>query len=304
MSEPILHTFTITSSMDLLRLDKYLVQHLFSFSRSHIEQWIQAQKITVNGKWVKPSYRLKLSDVIEVYAWEPIPTTILAEPIPFGIAYEDEDILVVNKPQGLVVHPAPGHYSGTLVNGLLHYHTTWSGINGVMRPGIVHRIDKDTSGLLIVAKHDDAHRFLADQLKNHLIKREYIALVHGVIQEDKGSIIAPIGRDPDDRQAMDVQADGKEATTHFHVIKRYSKHTLISCNLETGRTHQIRVHMQYIHHPIESDPVYAKGFLALHEKGQLLHAFKLSFIHPITQKEQIVEAELPDYFSKILDQLA
>jgi 23S rRNA pseudouridine1911/1915/1917 synthase len=289
--------------MDLIRLDKYLVLNLKTFSRSHIEQWIQSQKVTVNDKGVKPSYRLRLGDRIEVFAWEPIPTTIKAEPISFAIAYEDEDILIVNKPQGLVVHPAPGHYSGTLVNGLLHHQTTWSGINGVMRPGIVHRIDKDTSGLLVVAKHDDAHRFLADQLKTHQMKRDYLALVHGVISEDKGTIIAPIGRDPDDRQAMDVQAHGKEATTHFTVLQRFTKHTLLACQLETGRTHQIRVHMQYIHHPLESDPVYAKGYVSLHNQGQLLHAHRLTLIHPRTKQELIVEAPLPEYFLRILAQL-
>lgn len=303
MTETKLHTFHITSSMDLIRLDKYLVQTLPTFSRSHIEQWIRAEKITVNGKSMKPSYRLRLGDCIEVFDWRPIPATIEPEAIAFGIEYEDEHVMVVNKPQGLVVHPAPGHYSGTLVNGLLHYQPTWSGINGVMRPGIVHRIDKDTSGLLLVAKHDDAHRFLADQLKDHRIQREYLALVHGVIREDKGSIIAPIGRDPDDRQAMDVQADGKEATTHFQVLERFAKHTLISCQLETGRTHQIRVHMQYIQHPIESDPVYAKGYLTLHPHGQLLHAFRLTFLHPKTLKQVTVEAKLPEYFETVLTKL-
>ena len=299
MDKP-LHTFFITSEYVGFRLDKFLVEHLVDYSRSHLEQWIKADKIHVNHAPTKPSHRLKLHDQIEVYPWEAVPSVIQPEAIPLEIVYEDEYLLVVNKPQGLVVHPAPGHYTGTLVNALLHYRTSWSGINGVMRPGIVHRIDKDTSGLLLVAKHDEAHVRLAEQLKNHAIQRTYRALVHGVISEEKGTIIAPIGRDPEDRQAMDVLAEGKEATTHFVVLERFEKHTLIECRLETGRTHQIRVHMQFIQHPIESDPVYAKGFVQLHPLGQLLHAYQLEFIHPMTKEKVVVKTALPDYFEKIL----
>ncbi len=285
------------------RLDKFLVTHVNGHSRSHIEQWIKAGKITLNGQPTKPAQRLKTNDHVVGYAWEAIPSTIQSQVMPLHIVYEDDDVMVVNKPQGLVVHPAPGHYEGTLVNGLLAHQTDWSGINGVLRPGIVHRLDKDTSGLLVVAKHDHAHVHLAHQLKTHTVQRDYLALVHGRILEEKGTIIAPIGRDPDDRQAMDVLSGGKEATTHFDVQERFQKHTLLACHLETGRTHQIRVHMQFIHHPIESDPVYAKGYVHLHPHGQLLHAYKLAFIHPKTNENMVFEAPIPHYFTIILNQL-
>lgn len=303
MANKVLESWVISDEEVGERLDKFLVKKMPQSSRSHLEQWIKADKIWLNDKPSKPSQRLKKGDRIDVFFWEPVPSHLIPQAMQLAIMYEDDDVMVINKPQGMVVHPAPGHYTETLVNGLLAHHTTWSGINGVLRPGIVHRLDKDTSGLLVVAKNDAAHIHLADQLKSHTVKRDYFALVHGKIAEEKGTIIAPIGRDPDDRQAMDVQASGKEATTHFEVIERLTKHTLIACHLETGRTHQIRVHMQFIHHPIESDPVYAKGYVHLHPHGQLLHAYRLAFVHPKTLKEMVFETPRPTYFEAILASL-
>ena len=233
-----------------------------------------------------------------------VKSDIKEENIPLDVVYEDDDILVINKPQGMVVHPANGHYSGTLVNALMYQADSLSSINGVIRPGIVHRIDKDTSGLLCVAKNDNAHHFLAEQLKDHTMAREYIALVRGVIKENSGTIEMPIGRDKKDRQKMAVTKEGKPAVTHFVVLERFKNHTLVKCQLVSGRTHQIRVHMSAIGYPVEGDPLYSgKNYDKLYQNGQLLVAFKLKLIHPQTKKEMVFEIPLPDYFEKVLASL-
>jgi 23S rRNA pseudouridine1911/1915/1917 synthase len=295
--------FTVSSLEVQLRIDRFLANHMPDVTRNHVMHHIDKGFVLINGKVIKPSYRLRLNDVIEVLPWPIEATTLIPKAIPLNIVYEDSDIIVINKPQGMVVHPSPGHHVDTLVHALLHHCKDLSGINGEMRPGIVHRIDKDTSGLLVVAKHDNAHVGLAKQLEDHSLSRVYTALVTGVIREQKGKIIAPIGRDPDDRVAMDVIAGGKEAVTHFTVIERFQDHTLLQVELETGRTHQIRVHMKFIHHPIESDPVYNLQKHALHPLGQMLHASQLTLKHPITHEVMTFNAPLPDYFEKILKKL-
>ena len=260
--------------------------------------------IWVNGKNEKPSYRVKENDVVEYEEKELVPSEMKKENIPLDIVYEDEDLMVINKPRGMVVHPANGHHEGTLVNALLGYCTDLSGINGVERPGIVHRIDKDTSGLLVVCKNDFAHNEIAKQLKDKTMHREYYALCKGVIKEDDGKIIAPIGRDPYDRLKMAVDVkNGKEAITFFHVEERFNQYTLVSVRLFTGRTHQIRVHMHYIGHPLEGDPLYGKKKNLLFQNGQLLHAYRITFIHPRTQKEMTFEVPLPDDFKAVLERL-
>jgi 23S rRNA pseudouridine1911/1915/1917 synthase len=286
-----------------LRIDKAMVATLPEFTRSHLSRRIEDGFILVNDEIVKPSYTLSVHDVITIEPFTSDAGPLVAENIPLDIVYEDQDILVVNKKQGMVVHPSNGHQVGTLVHALLYHCKDLSGINGEIRPGIVHRIDKDTSGLLVVAKHDTAHVFLADQLADHSLSRTYLALVTGVVRENKGKVIAPIGRNPDDRLAMDVMKDGKEAVTMFQVLERFEAHSLLSCQLHTGRTHQIRVHMNYIHHPIESDPVYNKQKYRLHDGGQLLHAAGLTLIHPRTKEKMTFEAPLPDYFEAILSKL-
>ena len=283
------------------RLDKAVALLNSELSRSFITKLIEEGKITINGKVEKPSFKVKENDEIEVAEIVDQKSDIKEEDIPLDIVYEDDDILVINKPQGMVVHPANGHYSGTLVNALMFMEDSLSSINGVIRPGIVHRIDKDTSGLLCVAKNDNAHHFLAEQLKDHTMAREYIALVRGVINENSGTIEMPIGRDKKDRQKMAVDKDGKPAVTHFQVIERFKDHTLVKCQLVSGRTHQIRVHMSAIGHPVEGDPLYAgRNYDRLYKNGQLLTAFKLKLIHPTTKKEMVFEIELPNYFNKIL----
>ena len=295
--------FVVNADVLNLRIDRFLANQMPDVTRNHVMHHIDKGFVLINGKAIKPSYRLRLNDVIEVKPWPLETTTLIPKAIPLDIVYEDTDIIVINKPQGMVVHPSPGHYDDTLVHALLHHCKDLSGINGEMRPGIVHRIDKDTSGLLVVAKHDTAHVGLAKKLEDHSLSRVYTALVSGVIREQKGKIIAPIGRDPDDRVAMDVIAGGKEAVTHFTVIERFSDHTLLQVALETGRTHQIRVHMKFIHHPIESDPVYNLQKHALHPLGQMLHASELTLKHPITQQVMTFSAPLPNYFEKILKKL-
>ena len=268
-------------------------------TRAKVQSLIKTGNILVNGKEVKNSYKVSNGDEIEInYIEEDL--DVKGEDIPLNIVYEDDDILVINKESGMVVHPSLGNTSGTLVNALINY-SKLSTVNGEFRPGIVHRIDKDTSGLLVVAKNDKAHLFLSEELKEHKIKRKYIALVHGVIKFDKGTVDAPIGRDKNDRKKMAVTADNsKEAITHFKVLDRYKNTTLIECELETGRTHQIRVHMKYIEHPIVNDPVYSRdknidGF------GQMLHAKEISFIHPKTKKEMTFTCDVPEEFNKILE---
>lgn len=286
-----------------MRLDKALSIAL-SKTRNHIEILFDEGHIWVNGKNEKPSYRVKENDVVEYEEKELVPSEMKKENIPLDIVYEDEDLMVINKPRGMVVHPANGHHEGTLVNALLGYCTDLSGINGVERPGIVHRIDKDTSGLLVVCKNDFAHNEIAKQLKDKTMHREYYALCKGVIKEDDGKIIAPIGRDPYDRLKMAVDVkNGKEAITFFHVEERFNQYTLVSVRLFTGRTHQIRVHMHYIGHPLEGDPLYGKKKNLLFQNGQLLHAYRITFIHPRTQKEMTFEVPLPDDFKAVLERL-
>ncbi|UTY38806.1 RluA family pseudouridine synthase [Allocoprobacillus halotolerans] len=285
------------------RIDKLLMIYLDNMSRTQIQQLIRQEHVQVNGQKIKSSYKVETEDVCEVFIPEPENTDILPEDIPLDIVYEDGDVIVVNKPSGMIVHPSAGIYSGTLVNALLYHCQDLSGINGVMRPGIVHRIDKETSGLLMVAKNDLAHQSLSEQLQEHTVIRRYLALVHGLIPHEYGRIEAPIGRDPRDRQKMTcTDKNAKEAITNFKVIERFKNMSLVECRLETGRTHQIRVHMQYIGHPVYGDPQYGlRRDDTSH--GQYLHAKILGFVHPRTQEEMYFESELPDYFLEKLTQL-
>ena len=283
------------------RIDKVLTTLEPEITRSQLKNLINDGHVTVNGQAVKPKYKVQAGDKISLVKPEPQSLELTPENIPLDIVYEDDDVIVVNKPQGMVVHPAPGHPDHTLVNALL-YHSPLSTINGTFRPGIVHRIDKDTSGLLMVAKNDLAHQSLAEQLRNKTNKREYLALVYGQIKEDEGTIDAPLGRNPQDRKKQAVVKGGRHAVTHFKVIKRYDNFTLVKCILETGRTHQIRVHMKYIGHPLVGDPLYGPRKV-IGKNGQFLHAALLGFKHPRTGKEMIFEAPLPENFQKMLDKL-
>lgn len=284
------------------RLDKTVAQAL-NLSRSRIKELLEDDRILVNGSVEKPSYQVQEEDQIQVDLPEAKEVEILPEPMDLDIVYEDQDLVVVNKPKGLVVHPAPGHHTGTLVNGLLAHCQDLSGINGKLRPGIVHRIDKDTSGLLIICKNDHSHREIAKQLQDKTCHREYVALVHHPFDHDHGTINAPIGRDEKDRQKMAVTAkNSKSAITHFRVLKNYKDYALVSCLLETGRTHQIRVHMQYIGHPVVGDPKY--GYRkTMDTQGQLLHAARIEFIHPSTREKITLEAPLDPIFAKVIEQL-
>ena len=284
------------------RIDKYVTAD--GLTRSQIQKLIENGDITVNGRCVKPNYKLKLNDEINITLPEPKEADIKAENIPLDIVYEDNDLLVVNKPRGMVVHPAPGNYEGTLVNALMyHCKDSLSGINGVLRPGIVHRIDKDTSGLLLVAKTNEAHLSLAGQLKEKTTKREYVCIVNGLLKSKSGTIDAPIGRHPTSRLKMTVTAsNSKNAVTHFKVLEYLNNATYVSCRLETGRTHQIRVHMQSIGHSILGDPVYASKD-PYHLNGQALHARLIGFTHPTSGKYMEFTAEPPQYFLDLLDKL-
>lgn len=284
------------------RIDKALSQMEESWSRSQISNWLDEERILVNGAAVKAKYKVKQGDVIEVTVPEVEDLEIIPEDLNLEIVYEDADVLVVNKPRGMVVHPAPGHTTGTLVNGLMHHCKDLSGINGVARPGIVHRIDKDTSGLLMVAKNDVAHESLVNQLVEKSVTRKYTALVHGHIAHEKGTIDAPIGRDQKDRQKQAVVDKGKHAVTHFQVIERFGAFTLVECRLETGRTHQIRVHMNYIGFPLAGDPKYGPR-KTIDFDGQVLHAGVLGFIHPVTKEYLEFEAPLPEDFKQLLEEL-
>ena len=283
------------------RIDKYLSSKLDdSFSRAKIQKLIDEELILVNDKVIKSSYKVSNGDVILITDKEE-DMSVKPEKMDIDIVYEDDDVMVINKKSGVVVHPAPGNYSGTLVNGLMYLSKDLSHVNGEFRPGIVHRIDKDTSGLLIVAKNDKAHRILAEELKEKKIKRKDIALVSGVINHDVGEIDAPIGRDPSDRKKMCVTStNSKDAITHFRVLERYKNASLIECELETGRTHQIRVHMKYINHPVINDPVYGKNNHG--EFGQLLHAKEITFTHPTTKEVMTFSCEVPEEFNKILEE--
>ncbi|MDR3595813.1 RluA family pseudouridine synthase [Clostridium sp.] len=285
------------------RIDKYLSEIFVDKSRSFIQGLIEKDSIKVNDKIPKSNYKVKAFDEIEVIFNEPERLKLDAEDIPLGILYEDEDIVVVNKEQGMVVHPAPGNYNGTLVNALLYHCKDLSSINGVIRPGIVHRIDKDTSGVLVVAKNDDAHNKLSEQLKDHSMKREYYALVEGRIKNDKGTIDKPLARNKKDRLKIGIVEGGKRAVTHYEVIERYNGYSLIKCILETGRTHQIRVHMASIGFPLVGDPLYGFKKQKFKVKGQMLHAKTLGFIHPKKNEYMEFTTELPEYFIIIVDKL-
>ena len=289
----------LVASSDFDRLDSFLISSIDK-SRSKIQSMIKSGNIRVNGNVVKPSYCVHIDDVIEIDDVEETIMIASPEKMDLDIVYEDDDVIVVNKANHVVVHPAVGNTSGTLVNGLMYHSNSLSSLNGEFRPGIVHRIDRDTTGLLMVAKNDRAHEFLAKQLEEKKTQRVYWALVWGVIPNDTGTIDAPIGRDSNDRKKMCVIAGGKHAVTHFKVLERYKRATLIELCLETGRTHQIRVHMNYIGHPIVNDPVYGRRKL-IDDSGQCLHAKTLGFVHPTTGKQMLFDSELPECFINILN---
>lgn len=294
--------FQITEEMEDERIDKCISMLIDSLSRSYIQKLIKEDAVSVNGKPVKSSYRVKAEDEVSFFLPKAVEPDIIAQPIPLDILYEDQDVIVVNKPKGMVVHPAAGHYCDTLVNALLyHCGAELSGINGVMRPGIVHRIDRDTTGSLIVCKNDRAHNCIAEQLKEHSITRRYRAICHGVIKEEEGTIDKPIGRHPTDRKKMAVSEKGKRAVTHYRVLQRFAKYTYMECELETGRTHQIRVHMASIGHPLLGDEVYSNVKSPYKLEGQTLHAQVLGFRHPTTGEYIEVSAPLPDYFKHLLE---
>ena len=298
-------TFEITveeSDIDK-RIDLFLAGNLESFSRSYIQDLIKKGKATISGKTVKANYRLREGDSVVLSIPKPKPLEILPENIPLDILYEDDDVILVNKPKGMVVHPAAGHYSDTLVNALLyHCKDNLSGINGVLRPGIVHRIDMDTTGVIIVCKNDMAHQHIAEQLANHSITRKYVAIVTGNIKEDEGVIDAAIARSKSDRKKMAVDENGKRAVTHYKVLERLNGYTYIECVLETGRTHQIRVHMKYINHPLVGDPVYGPR-KTLNANGQALHSKSIEFNHPITGEHLYFETPIPQYMIDIMAKL-
>jgi len=294
--------YIVEAKHETLRIDKVLPLLNEDYSRAYFSNMIKNGEVLVNGKEVSPSYKVKENDVIECN-FKDSTSTLKPYEYKLDIVYEDEDILVINKPKGLVVHPGGGHSDDTLVNALIYTKKELSTINGALRVGIVHRIDKDTSGLLLICKNDYSHIEIAKQLKDHSMHREYIALVDGVIEKDSGKVIGPIGRDKKNRLKMCIDTvDGKDAITHFNVIKRFNDYTLIECKLETGRTHQIRVHMSNIHHPIVGDALYG-GSEKIYNNGQLLHAYKLTFNHPRTKKVMTLEAPLPDYFKEVIEKL-
>ena len=286
------------------RLDVYLSSQLGDMSRSYIQKIIKDKKVKVNGKEEKAKYLVKEDDEIKIEIPAPKLLEVVPQDIPIDIVYEDDDVLIVNKPQDMVVHPAPGNYEGNLVNAILyHCKDKLSSINGVIRPGIVHRIDKDTSGLLMIAKNNNAHNSLAEQLKDHSITREYEFICHGVVKEDKITVNKPIGRNPKDRLKMAVVNDGKHAVTHFEVIERYDNFTHMKARLETGRTHQIRVHALSINHPLLGDPIYGPKNTKFNLKGQTLHARKIGFIHPTTNEYIEFNSDLPEYFTNIINKI-
>ena len=300
-----IHEIDVLESQSGIRIDKFLSDELPEMSRSYIQKLIKEDQVTVNGKIVKANYKLSADDFVVVCQPELKEPDILAEDIPLDILYEDEDFLVINKPKGMVVHPSAGHYSGTLVNALMYYcKDDLSGINGVMRPGIVHRIDMDTTGSLRVCKNDFSHQHIAQQLKEHSIRRVYHAIVHGVIEEEEGTVDAPIGRHPIERKKMSINyKNGKEAVTHYKVIQRFKNYTYIQCQLETGRTHQIRVHMASIKHPLLGDQVYGPQKNPFKLQGQTLHAKIIGITHPRTNEYIEADAPLPEYFQKLLKKL-
>ncbi len=297
--------FIIDDALKGERIDKFLSDNLSDVSRSYIQKQIKDGLVTVNDQAVKSNYKLNAGDVLKLEEPKLQEPDIIAENIPIDILYEDSDLLIVNKPKGMVVHPSAGHYSGTLVNALMyHCKDALSGINGVLRPGIVHRIDMDTTGSLIVCKNDFTHNHIAEQLKVHSITRVYHAIVHGVLKNDEGIINAPIGRHPSDRKKMSIHCkNGKEAITHYKVLRRFKNYTYIECRLETGRTHQIRVHMASISHPLLGDSVYGPSKCPFQLQGQTLHAKTIGIIHPRTEEYLEVSAPLPEYFENLLKKL-
>ena len=298
-----MNKYIVSEELSSIRVDAFLAKQNPDRSRVYFQNVINEGKVLVNGKKVKASMKVYYGDEVTYEELEESPLDLVPENIPLNIIYEDEDILVVNKPRGMVVHPSNGHYDGgTLVNALIYHIKDLSSINGVIRPGIVHRIDKDTSGLLVVAKNDKAHILLQNQLMDKTMYREYLALVEGVIPHTDVDIIAPIGKDKNDRlkQAIDVY-HGKDATTHVHVLERYKNHCLVQCRLETGRTHQIRVHLQYIGNPCVGDKVYGKRKQVYTQLGQMLSAVKLSFIHPTTFERMTFTCDIDEEFKRVLD---
>lgn len=286
------------------RLDQFLAEALEELTRSAAQRLAEDGQVLLNGKPLKKNYKMGGSETIEVRLPDPEPIDAVPQKIPLDIAYEDDDLLVINKPKGMVVHPAPGNPDGTVVNAVLyHCGDSLSGIGGAFRPGIVHRIDKDTSGLLMIAKHDKAHLYLSEQLKDHTLARTYEAVVIGSLKEDRGTVDAPIGRSPKDRKKMAIVPDGRRAVTHYEVIARYPGYTHIRCKLETGRTHQIRVHMASLGHPIAGDQVYGPAKSKYDLQGQCLHARTLTFFHPSDGQPRLVESELPAYFTDFLHKL-
>lgn len=305
MSENGLQRLTVSPEEAGVRIDKYLAEQLPDITRSYLQKLLKDGSVQMNGKPVKTSTKTAAGAVIELTIPEPEEPEILPEDIPLDILYEDSDVILINKPKDMVVHPAAGHYTGTLVNALMyHCKGDLSGINGVLRPGIVHRIDKDTTGVLIVCKNDKAHNALAEQLKEHSITRKYRAIVCGNLKEDEGTVDAPLGRHPQDRKKMAiVRTGGKRAVTHYRVLERFGNYTYIECQLETGRTHQIRVHMASLGHPLLGDEVYGRVKSPFKLEGQTLHAMVLGFIHPTTGEYMEFEAPLPEYFEKLLRKL-
>ncbi len=292
----------IVDEFDNVRLDSYISTKDETLSRATIQRLLESNNITVNGEIKKSSYKVKVGDVIKIDIPEAKDVGLVAQDIPLEIVYEDSDIIVVNKPKGMVVHPANGNPDGTLVNAIMNIcKDSLSGIGGEIRPGIVHRLDKNTSGLLIVAKNDNAHLKMSEQIKNREVKKIYIALVRGIIKEDEATINMPIARSKKDRKKMAVDKDGKEAITHFKVLKRYDNYTLLEIKIDTGRTHQIRVHMSQIGHPVVGDDVYSNGKNEFGVEGQMLHARSLDFKHPITGKDIHLEADIPEYFKKVIE---
>lgn len=288
-----------------LRIDKFLTEICPDYTRSFLQKLLKSELVEVNGKPVKSSYKTAAGDTVTFEVPEAVEAEITAQEMPLDILYEDEDVILINKPKGMVVHPAAGHYEGTLVNGLMHHcREQLSGINGVMRPGIVHRIDMDTTGVLIVCKNDLAHNSIAEQLKVHSITRKYYAVVFGSLKDDEGTIHAPIGRHPNDRKKMSINSkNGKDAVTHYKVLARFHGYTLVECRLETGRTHQIRVHMASIGHPLLGDQVYGPAKQPFRLQGQTLHAGVLGFLHPRTGEYMEFSAPLPKYFEELLEKL-
>ena len=303
MSENGLQRLEVSSEDAGIRIDKYLAEQLPDITRSYLQKLLKDGSVQMNGKPVKASAKTVAGAAIELTIPEPEEPEILPEDIPLDILYEDSDVILINKPKDMVVHPAAGHYTGTLVNALMyHCKGELSGINGVLRPGIVHRIDKDTTGVLIVCKNDKAHNALAEQLKEHSITRKYRAIVCGNLKEDEGTVDAPLGRHPQDRKRMAiVRSGGKRAVTHYRVLERFGNYTYIECRLETGRTHQIRVHMASLGHPLLGDEIYGRAKSPFKLEGQTLHAMVLGFIHPTTGEYLEFEAPLPEYFEKLLE---